>query len=126
MSEVINPTAPLSVGAGESAAPQAIDLSGKRLEDLPRYFEPYGDYLLVQPLPPEEITKGGIILVEKNVEPPAISVLVAKGPDAGRYEEGDWLSHAPFVGQHLQLGATKFLVFREEEVLGRLVERERP
>jgi len=125
MSTELNPTTVALVGKDDQVAPQALDLSGKRVEDLPRYAEPAFDQLLMQPLPPEEVSKGGIILPGAKEEvTTTVSVVVAKGPDATRYDKGDWLVHAPYVGQHIQLGASKFLVFREEEVLLRLVERE--
>jgi chaperonin GroES len=74
-------------------------------------LRPIGDKIIVKPLRPEEISKGGIIIPDSVKKPPLVGYVLAAGP--GRHSElgtllpmevkaGDKIFYSRFAGTQVQ------------------------
>jgi len=93
--------------------------------------EPLGDRIIVEAENPDEVTKGGIIIPKTATkEMPQKGEIIAIGPGA-RNEEGkvipmrlkigDKIMYNKYAGTEFKIGEQKFLVMREDDVIGRIV-----
>jgi len=63
-----------------------------------RELRPIGDKIMVRPIKPESVTKGGIIIPQTAKRPPRMGIVMAAGP--GRHIENStptWLIHSTHV-----------------------------
>lgn len=93
---------------------------------------PTGWQLLLTPYEPEKVTKGGIILTDKQVEHDKLSSQVAyvaavgdsAYQDARRFpngpwcKEGDWIIISKWGGRRFNYHGTAFRMINDDEVLG--------
>lgn len=89
-------------------------------------LKPLGDRVLVEPLPAEEITKGGIVIPDTAKEAPAEGKVVALGN--GKIKEGkthtfsikagDRVLYSKYAGDELKIDGVEYKVMREDEILG--------
>ena len=101
--------------------------------DLPK---PMYWRVLVAPVKPKEVSKGGIVLAIQNQEAQDIlnfiGKIVAVGPMAGRHERlggtgteasadfpkvGDYVAYGRYAGQRLQHMGVKLLIANDDEIL---------
>ena len=89
-------------------------------------LRPLGDRLIVEPIEQEDTTASGIILPETAKEKPQRGKVLAAGPgrrddDGKRIEmdvqEGDTVLYAKYAGTEVKLDDTKYLIFKETDVL---------
>lgn len=93
--------------------------------------------VMVMPLKPKEVSKGGIVLAKANQDAQEIlnfmGKVVAVGPLAGKHErlggdganvaagfpkEGDFVIYGKYAGQPLMYRGTKLILINDDEILG--------
>ena len=94
-------------------------------------FTPLHDRILVQRLEESETMRGGIIIPDSAKEKPSqgkvISVGKGKSNDAGKVfpldvKSGDTVLFGKYSGTEIKLDGDDYLIMREDEVLGVLVQ----
>ncbi len=87
---------------------------------------PIGDNVVIQPLPAEETTAGGIVLPEAAQEKPhqgrvlsvGDGVLLANGGRAAHHvNEGDRVLYRSYSGTGVSVDGEKLLIMGEQEIL---------
>ena len=92
--------------------------------------------VLVAPMKPKEVSKGGIVLAQANIEAQDIlnfvGKVVALGPQAGCHERlggtghvpapdfpkvGDYVAYGRYAGQRLSCMGVRLLVINDDEIL---------
>lgn len=110
------------------------DLPEGFFDDLPK---PAFWRMVIMPLKPKEVSKGGIVLAPSNQEAQAIlnfmGQVVASGPLAGIHERlggngvqpgagfpkvGDYIIYGRYAGQPLLFKNQKLLIINDDEILG--------
>ena len=90
-------------------------------------LNPMWDRLLVERLPAEEKTKGGIIIPEAAKDPPLEGYVVARGegrlcPDGRviplRIAVGDRVLFGRYSGTEVEMGGKAYRMLREDDVIG--------
>ena len=89
-------------------------------------IKPLGDRVIVKPLEPKEVKKGGIIIPETAKEKPMEGEIVAAGK--GRTEEGklvamevkvgDKVLYGKYSGTEIKINDEEYLIMKEEDILG--------
>lgn len=91
-------------------------------------LQPLGDRVVVQPMPKEEVTKGGIVLPDTAKEKPQEGKVIAVGP--GRMTEdgkriamdlkvGDIVVYAKYAGTEFKEGDEELIIMRESDILAK-------
>ena len=95
-------------------------------------LKPLQDRLIVRPAPPEEMTKGGIILPDTAKEKPQQGEVLAVGPgktdDNGKtivlgVKVGDTVLYGKYSGTEITVSGEDVLIMRESDVFA-VVEKE--
>ncbi|MEW5951250.1 MAG: co-chaperone GroES [Elusimicrobia bacterium] len=89
-------------------------------------IHPLGDRVIVKPLEPKEVKKGGIIIPETAKEKPQEGEIVAAGK--GRTEDGklipmevkvgDKVLYGKYSGTEIKINDEEYLIMKEEDILG--------
>lgn len=88
-------------------------------------LKPLHDRLIVRPAPPEEVTKGGIILPDTAQEKPVHGEVLAIGPgkvdDTGKLQPvgvkvGDKVLYGQYSGTKIEFEGEDLLIMRESDV----------
>lgn len=88
--------------------------------------KPLSDRVIVKPGKARETTIGGIIIPDTAKEKPQEGKIVATGP--GKKEEpmtlqvGDHVLYGEYSGREIKIGNEKYLIMRESDVYGIIVE----
>jgi chaperonin GroES len=94
-------------------------------------FRPLHDRVVVQRVDAEEKTKGGIIIPDTAKEKPQEGKVIAVGPgardDAGKLQPldvkaGDRILFGKWSGTEIKLDGEDFLIMKESDIMGVLVE----
>lgn len=90
------------------------------------------DRLLVEPVEPEEKSKGGIYIPQTIVERPQEGIVRSAGPGAFNtitgqffpmaYEVGDRILFGKYTGNVVSYDGKDWIIMRQGDVLGKLVE----
>ncbi len=85
-------------------------------------FKPLADRVLIQPTAAEEVTASGIIIPDSAKEKPLKGTVIAAG-NGTKDEEmvlkaGDKVLYGKYAGTEVQLDGEKYLIMRQNEVLG--------
>lgn len=84
-------------------------------------IQPLGDRVLIQPLPAEEKTAGGIIIPDTAKEKPLKGKVIAvgKGIDGKglNVQVNDVVLYGKFAGTEINLEGTDYLIIPESELL---------
>ncbi|MCX7880797.1 MAG: co-chaperone GroES [Ignavibacteria bacterium] len=86
---------------------------------------PLQDRVIVKPAPPEEVTKGGIIIPDTAKEKPMQGEVVAVGP--GKMGEdgklipmtvkvGDRILYGKYSGTEVEINGEQYLIMRESDI----------
>ena len=96
-------------------------------------LRPLGDRILVKRIKEEEKTKGGIIIPDTAKEKPQQGEVVAVGP-GGRDESGklipidlkagDRVLFGKYSGTEVKIDGVEYLIMKESDIMGVLVETE--
>jgi len=90
-------------------------------------FRAVGDRVLVQPLPNDVQSPGGIFMPESAVPPQQYGKVICAGagklnPDGTREQplvkEGDTVLYPVFTGQDIIIDGVAYIVFREHHLIG--------
>ena len=92
-------------------------------------IKPLGDRVVIQALPREETTRGGIVLPDTAKEKPQEGKVVAVGP--GRVlengqkvepevKEGDTVVYSKYAGTEVRLDNEEYLILSEKDILAKL------
>ncbi|MCS6853182.1 MAG: co-chaperone GroES [Elioraea sp.] len=90
-------------------------------------FRPLGDRVLVEPLPAESKTKGGIIIPDTASEKPTRGTVVAIGPgrraEDGRLlpldvKPGDTVLYGKWSGTEVKISGKDFVILQETDIFG--------
>jgi len=92
-------------------------------------IKPLGDRVVIQALPREETTRGGIVLPDTAKEKPQEGKVVAVGP--GRVlengqkvepevKEGDTVVYSKYAGTEIRLDNEEYLILSEKDILAKL------
>ncbi len=94
-------------------------------------IKPLADRVVVERIEEEEVKKGGIIIPDTAKEKPQKGKVIAVGPgrktDDGKVipvdvKEGDVVIFSKYAGTEIEIGDKKYLIMREDEILGILEE----
>lgn len=92
-------------------------------------IKPLGDRVVIQALPREETTRGGIVLPDTAKEKPQEGKVVAVGPgrvlDNGQkvaleVQEGDTVVYSKYAGTEIRLENEEYLILSEKDILAKL------
>ena len=88
-------------------------------------LKPYGDRILVKPMPEEEKSAGGILLPDSAKERPQSGEVIAVGP--GKIEDGkriameitagDTIVYSKYGGTEIKVDGEDYLILKESDVL---------
>lgn len=135
-----------SIPASKTAAPESDWYPGKLVEvptpplapENKFPIQPLGDFLIVERLKARSETKGGIIIAEAAKEKPAYGWVVATGPKVGYdnlylvlhpdvcpppLKPGALILFGKYAGFDIDIAGTEFVMMREDEVRGVVVEQ---
>jgi len=88
--------------------------------------KPLEDRVLVKPLEPEEVKKGGIIIPDTAKEKPEEGKVIAVGPgkilENGQKKEvevkkGDRILFSKYAGTEVTIDGEKHIILREDDIL---------
>lgn len=84
-------------------------------------IKPLSDRVLIEPIPAEEVTVGGIIIPDSAKEKPLKGTVVATG-NGTKDEEmvlkaGDTVLYGKYSGTEIEFEGTKYLMMRQSDVL---------
>ena len=89
-------------------------------------LKPLGDRLIVEPIEPEELTAGGIVLPETAKEKPMQGKVLAIGPGARKEDgtritmdvsAGETVLYIRYGGTEVKIDNKKYLILKETDVL---------
>ena len=89
-------------------------------------IKPLGDRVLVKPLEPKEVKKGGIIIPDTAKEKPqegkVIEVGKGKMLESGKMvpievKKGDKILYSKYGGTEIKLEGEEYLILKEEDIL---------
>ncbi|MDR1684492.1 MAG: co-chaperone GroES [Elusimicrobiota bacterium] len=90
-------------------------------------IKPLGDRVIVSPIEPKEVIKGGIIIPDSAKEKPMEGEVVAAGPGALNkkgerlpmdVKKGDRVLYGKYGGTEITLEDKKYLIMHQEDILG--------
>ncbi len=90
-------------------------------------IRPLGDRVIISPIEPKEVVKGGIIIPDSAKEKPMQGKVVAAGPGAVNkkgerlpmdVKEGDTVLYGKYSGTEIKLEDEKYIIMHQEEILG--------
>lgn len=90
-------------------------------------IRPLGDRVIISPIEPKEVVKGGIIIPDSAKEKPMQGKVVAAGPGAANkkgerlpmdVKEGDTVLYGKYSGTEIKLEDEKYIIMHQEEILG--------
>ena len=89
-------------------------------------MQPLGNRVLIKPLAPEEVTKGGILIPDSAKEAPAEGKVVALGNGKMKEDKthtfsvkvGDKVLYSRYSGDELKLEGEEYKIMHEEDILG--------
>lgn len=90
-------------------------------------IKPLGDRVIISPIEPKEVVKGGIIIPDSAKEKPMQGKVVAAGPGALNkkgerlpmdVKEGDVVLYGKYSGTEIKLDDEKYIIMHQEEILG--------
>lgn len=94
-------------------------------------IKPLADRIVVEPIESDEVSEGGIVLPDTAREKPLRGKVIAVGPgklleDGQRatpaVKKGDTVLYGKYSGTEVKIGSKEYLILRESDVLGRVVE----
>ncbi len=92
-------------------------------------IEPLGDRVVIKPTPPEEVSKGGIVLPDTAKEKPQEGKIIAVGPgrlteDGNRIaievKKGDKVIYSKYAGTEFKLDDEELIIMREGDILAKM------
>lgn len=90
-------------------------------------IKPLGDRVIISPIEPKEVVKGGIIIPDSAKEKPMQGKVVAAGPGAVNKEgarlpmdvkAGDTVLYGKYSGTEIKLDDEKYIIMHQDEILG--------
>jgi chaperonin GroES len=89
-------------------------------------IQPLGDRVIVKPIEPKEVVKGGIIIPDSAKEKPMEGKIVAAGPGALAkgvrqpmdVKVGDKVLYGKYSGTEIKIEDAKYLIMHQEDILG--------
>lgn len=90
-------------------------------------IKPLGDRVIVSPIEPKEVVKGGIIIPDSAKEKPMEGKVVAVGPGALNkagerlpmdVKAGDKVLYGKYAGTEVKIDDEKYLIMHQEDILG--------
>lgn len=83
-------------------------------------FQPAGDNVLLRQVEPEEMVRGGIIIIKEAQEPQQVADVIAVGPACKFAQAGERVLYMKFAGKALKLDGVDYIVLPELDVLGKI------
>ncbi|MCM1005795.1 MAG: co-chaperone GroES [Prevotella sp.] len=84
-------------------------------------IKPLADRVLIEPMPAEEVTVGGIIIPDSAKEKPLKGTVVAAGngtkDEPMILKEGDNVLYGKYAGTEIEFESKKYLIMRQNDVL---------
>jgi chaperonin GroES len=90
-------------------------------------IKPLGDRVIVAPIEPKEVVKGGIIIPDSAKEKPMEGKVIAVGPGALNkagerlpmdVKTGDKVLYGKYAGTEVKIEDEKYLIMHQEDILG--------
>ena len=90
-------------------------------------IQPLGDRVLVKPVEPKEVRKGGIIIPDTAKEKPQEGEIIAAGPgktsDDGKRQPldvktGDRVLYGKYSGTEVKIDDVEYLIMHQDDILG--------
>ncbi len=91
---------------------------------------PLDDRVVVQPVDPEEVTSGGIVLPDSAQEKPQRGTVLATGPgkllDTGNRGDlsvavGDEVIYGKYGGSDIEIDGEEYKILRESDILAKVI-----
>lgn len=98
----------------------SVAVENKNTSNMTINIKPLADRVVVEALPAEEKTKGGIIIPDTAKEKPQEGIVVAVGP--GKKDEpttvkvGDRVLYGKYAGTEIQIDGKEYLIMRESDI----------
>jgi chaperonin GroES len=89
-------------------------------------LKPLADRVIVERVPPQETSSGGIVLPDRAKDKPQEGTVVAAGPGRLRQDgqlqplevhEGDKVLFGSYAGNEVKIDGKDYLIMKEEEIL---------
>lgn len=81
-------------------------------------LRPIKDRIIVEPVPDEKVTAGGVVLPDTAGEKPQRAKVIAVGPEVeSKIEPDDEILHSRYGGAELRVHGDDLLVLAETDVL---------
>jgi len=84
-------------------------------------IKPLADRVVIEPMPAEEKTAGGIIIPDTAKEKPQRGTVVAVGPgkkdDPLTVKEGDIVLYGKYAGTEININNKDYLIMRESDIV---------
>ena len=93
---------------------------------MPASLKPLADRVIVERIPPQETTTGGIVLPDTAKDKPREGTVVAAGPglllENGQLRplevhQGDRILFGSYAGNEVKVDGKEYLIMKEEEIL---------
>ena len=90
-------------------------------------IKPLGDRVIVKPIEPKEVVKGGIIIPDSAKEKPMQGEVVAVGPGAMNKKGerlpmdiklGDIVLYGKYAGSEVKIEDEKYIIMHQDDVYG--------
>jgi chaperonin GroES len=106
---------------------------GIKVDDI----KPCQDLLVIETLPEETVTKGGLIIPETARERPLVGVVLAAGPgkfrkDGSRLpmdcQVGDWVAFSPYANMEMlfdPIQGKQFKIIHDDHIVCKIIKGER-
>lgn len=134
-------TLPAELGAADALEQDAIDWTNDETRPLPEIgevCEPWGWKILVMPMRPRSVSKGGILIPQTRQEIDLylnyVGRVVALGPlaykhqkyadmgmaEADKLKRGDWVLYPIYQYTRLDFRGTKLILLNDDSFVGRI------
>ena len=90
-------------------------------------IKPLGDRVIISPIEPKEVVRGGIIIPDSAKEKPMEGKVIAVGPGALNkkgerlpmdVKVGDKVLYGKYSGTEIKIEDAKYLIMHQDEILG--------
>lgn len=90
-------------------------------------IKPLGDRVIVKPIEPKEVVKGGIIIPDSAKEKPMQGEVIATGPGSMNkkgerlpmdVKKGDTVLYGKYAGSEIKIDDEKYIIMHQDDIYG--------
>ncbi len=83
---------------------------------MKKKIQGFGDYVIVSPDKPKEVTQGGVIIPQNAQEKVLQGVVISSGNEA-ELVEGDNVFYSPYAGTNIRFMDEDFIALNKKDIL---------